>query len=173
MPDQIAGSQPRPLTHTERKRAGVAYWLFVVACLAFSGAGWYLVYVEGGLARKTQPVQARIEHSEVVSTKDPSGRPVQRPLVIYSYSVGDVRYTTDRITSLARPHSSSWANQMVGQYHVGQMVTAHVNPFEPGSAFLIEERDWRAYTYAIVPLLVAIGLAAYWPWAGIRTPSDS
>ncbi len=172
MADAIGGL-PGPLTRTERVRAGVAYWLFVVACLAFSGAGWYLVYVEAGPTRNTQPVQARIEHTELVSIKDPNGHVLRRPLVIYSYSVGGVRYTTDRITSLGRSHSASWAEKIVGQFHVGQTVTAYVSPFDPGSAFLIQDRDWRAYVFAIVPLLVGLGLAAYWPWAGIRTASDA
>lgn len=158
----------RSLTRTERVRAGVAYWLFIVACLAFSGAGWYLVYVEAGPARNTQPVQAKIEHVEVVSTKDPKGHPFRRALILYSYPVGNVTYTTDRITSLGRSHGDSWTDYIVRQYHVGQTVTAHVNPLEPGSAFLIQDRDWRAYAFAIIPLAVALGLAAYWPWAGIR-----
>jgi hypothetical protein len=161
-------SGPRDLTRTERVRAGVAYWIFVVALLAFSGAGWYLVYVEAGPARNTQPVQAKIEHVEVVSAKDASGRPIRRPLILYSYSVGNVRYTTDRITSLGRSHGASWTDDIVGQYHAGQTVTAHVNPFDPGSAFLIQDRDWRAYVFAIIPLVLALGLAAYWPWAGLR-----
>jgi hypothetical protein len=140
----------------------------VVACLAFSGAGWYLIYVEGGPARNAQPVQARIEHVEVVSTKDSRGRALQRPLVIYSYSVGGVRYTTDRIMSVARPQTSSWAEEIARQYKVGQTVTAYVTPLDPGSAFLIQDRDWRAYAFAIIPLILALGLAVYWPWAGIR-----
>ena len=173
MADLDASKVPRALTRTERVRAGVAYWLFVVACLAFSGAGWYLVYVEAGPARNAQPMQARIEHVEVVSTRDPKGHAVRKPLIIYSYSVGGVRYTTDRITSLARSHSSSWADQITRQFHVGQTVTAYVAPLEPGSAFLIQDRDWRAYLFAILPLVAGLGLAAYWPWAGIRAPADS
>ena len=164
---------PRPLTRTERVRAGVAYWLFVVACLAFSGAGWFLVHAEAAIARHAQAVDAVIEHVEVVSAPDSKGRVTRRPLIIYSYSIGGVRYTTDRVTALTRSHSASWADEIVGQYKVGQKVTAYVSPADPGSAFLIADRDWRAYAFAVVPLVLALGLAAYWPWAGVRQRADS
>jgi Protein of unknown function (DUF3592) len=169
--DANAGSPPsevRELTHTERVRAGVAYWLFVVACLAFSGAGWFLVYVEGKPVREARPVPATIEHVEVVPTKDGHGHSSSRLLIIYSYSIGGSRYTTDRLTSLARPHSGAWTAQMAHRFDSGQKVTAHVSPMDPGSAFLVQDYDWRAYAFAIVPLFCALALAVYWPRSGIR-----
>jgi hypothetical protein len=158
----------RPLTRTERVRAGVAYWLLTVALLAFSGAGWFLVYAQGKPARTAQPVPARIESAEVLSVKDAHGHPVKRAMVIYSYSVGNVRYTSSRITSLAGAHSDSWEEHMAHRFHIGQDVTAYVAPLDPGSAFLIQQGDWRAYAFGIVPLVFALALAIYWPWAGIR-----
>lgn len=127
-----------------------------------------LVHAQAQASANVQPVSAHIEHVETVSAKDNHGHAIRRPLVIYSYTVGGVRYTTDRITSLVRPHGSAWADEMVHRFHTGQTLTAYVAPFDPGSAFLIQDRDWRAYAFAIVPLLIALGLATYWPWAGIR-----
>jgi Protein of unknown function (DUF3592) len=158
----------RPLTRIERVRAGVAYWLLVVALLAFSAAGWFLVYAQGKPARIAKAVPARIESVQVLSVKDARGHSTKRPIIIYSYSVGDVRYTSDRIMSLAEPHSASWAERMAQRFHVGQAVTAYITPLDPGSAFLIQERDWRTYAFGVVPLILALALAIYWPWAGIR-----
>jgi hypothetical protein len=110
-------------------------------------------------------VTAKIEHAQVVSTRDARGHEVKRPLIIYSYAVGGVRYTTDRITSLRRNHSDAWAADMVRRYHVGENVTAYSSPTDPGSAFLIAETDWRLYGFIIAPLVLAIALAVYWPWA--------
>jgi hypothetical protein len=163
----------RPLTRTERVRAGVAYWLLVVALLAFSGAGWFLVYAQGKPARSAKPVPARIESSEVLSVKDAKGHFVKRPVVIYSYSVGDVRYTSSRITSLAGRHSDAWAEDIAHRFHPGQTVTAYTEPLDPGSAFLIQTGDWRTYSFAIVPLVLALALAIYCPWAGIRNPTPA
>jgi hypothetical protein len=142
--------------------------MLTLALLAFSAAGWFLVYVQGKPARLAQPVSARIESVQVLSVKDARGYAVKRPVVIYSYSVGTVRYTSDRITPLAGSHSDSWAEHMAQRYRAGQTVTAYIAPFDPGSAFLIQDRDWRTYSFAIVPLVLAFALAAYWPWAGLR-----
>lgn len=170
---KLGAADVRPLTRNERVRATVAYWLIVVVCVAFSAAGWFLVYAQAQPSRGVQPVPAKIEHVEVVSTKDAHGHPTKRPLVIYSYTVGGVRYTTDRISSLVRPHGASWADEMVHRYHPGESVTAYVAPFDPGSAFLIRDRDWRTYAFGIVPLVLAVGLAAYWPWTGLRATKQT
>lgn len=126
------------------------------------------MYVQGKPARLAHPVSARVESVQVLSVKDARGRAEKRPVVIYSYSVGDVRYTSDRLTSLAGSHSDSWAEHMAQRFHAGQTVTAYIAPLDPGSAFLIQERDWRTYSFAIIPLVVAFALAVYWPWAGLR-----
>ena len=45
----------------------------------------------------------------------------------------------------------------------GDTVTAYYDPASPGSAFLITERNWLVYVAFIVPVVLAILLAALWP----------
>ena len=163
----------RQWTRAERVRATIAYWLLVVGCFVIAAGGWYLVTLQSEPARTARPVSAKIEHVEVVSIKNPHGDSVSRPLIIYSYSAAGVRYTTDRLTSLGRQHSSSWAKAMAGRYHVGDTVTAYVAPLNPGSAFLVRDYDWRSYGFLVIPLVIGAGLALYWPWAGIRALAES
>ena len=47
--------------------------------------------------------------------------------------------------------------------HAGDTVTAYYDPASPGSAFLITERNWLVYLAFIVPVVLAILLAALWP----------
>jgi len=113
-------------------------------------------------------VLATIERAEDISTNDGHGHVTKRLLVIYSYSVDGVRYTTDRVTSRGNAHGSLWAEHVARQFHSGQSVTAYVGTTDPGSAFLVRDHDWRVYALVAFPLVVAIGLAIYWPWAGIQ-----
>jgi hypothetical protein len=162
----------RQWTRAERVRAGVAYWLFVAACLVIAAGGLYLVRLENTPVRNAQPVPATVEHVETISRDDGHGHAAKVPLVIYSYTVNGVRYTTDRLTSLGRQHAGSWTTDMMKQFHPGQTVTAYVAKLDPGSAYLIRDYDWRAYAFLIIPIVAALALALYWPWAGIRQPAS-
>jgi hypothetical protein len=155
----------RPWTRSERIRAGIAYWIVVAACFIVAGSGWYLVHLQGALSRTTRPISATIEHAEVISKKDSHGHVTKQPLVLFSYTVGGVRYTTDRIMSLNRSHSEGWAAEIAHRYHDGQTVTAYYNPLDPGSAFLERDVEWRAYVFLVVPLALALALIVYWPRA--------
>ena len=155
-------------SRAERLRARIAYWVLVVACLVIAGGGWYLVRLEEQPARVADPVQATVEHVDVITRDDGHGHMTKRPLVIYSYSIHGVRYTTDRLTSLGRTHDSAWVGQVVQHYRPGQAVTAYVSPSDPGSAFLLRDYDWRAYVFLGAPLVLGIGLIGYWPWTGLR-----
>lgn len=137
-----------------------------------AAGGFYLVRLEDTPVRNADPVPARIEHVEVISRDDGHGHTAKLPLVIYSYSINGVRYTTDRLTSLGRQRGANWIAEVTQRFRPGETVTAHVAKLDPGSAFLIRDYDWRAYAYLVVPLVIALGLAVYWPWAGIRQPSS-
>jgi len=171
-PPSPSQGPPRQWTRAERMRASIAYWLLVVACLIVAGGGAYLVHLEATPDRGTQIVPATIEHVEVIARNDGHGHTVKLPLVLYSYSINGVRYTTDRLTSRGRCHDENWATDVAHRYHAGETVPAYVSTFDPGNGFLIRDTDWRAYAFLIVPLLIAIMLAVYWPWAGIRAPAN-
>jgi hypothetical protein len=165
LPDGAAVDTVRQWTRSERIRAGIAYWVVVAVCLLVAGSGLYLVRLQGALTRTTQPISATIEHVEIISKKDAQGHATRQPLVLYSYTVGGVRYTTDRLTSLSRSHSDAWTTETAHRYHDGQTVTAFYNPLDPSSAFLEREFEWRAYGFLVVPLALALGLILYWPRA--------
>ena len=162
----------QPWTPTEIARARAAYWVLAVACLVMAGAGGYLVLLEEKPVREARPVAAVIEHMDVVKLTDARAQASNRPIVIYSYSIGDVRYTTDRLTSSGRLHDSAWVATATRQFRPGQAVTAYVGSTDPGSAFLVRDYDWRAYAVFLGPLTVAVSLAVYWPWSGLRAKSE-
>jgi len=156
------------LTAEQRTRARIAYWVTFAALLLFAGGGGYLVALESRPARAARPIEGRIEHVDFIKHDDGHGNVSVRPIVIYSYSVGEVRYTTDRIGSLGHPLQARDSVEIRRRYQAGQPVTAYVVPLDPGSAFLVQDHDWKAYSFLFVPLAGALGLAAYWPASGLK-----
>jgi hypothetical protein len=161
-------STKREWTRADRIRAGFAYWLFVCACFVLAFGGWLLLRMEGARMGDVRPVTATIERVETVTNDDGHGHATTRRLVIYSYSIDSVRYTTDRVGSRGAAQQSAWAAHVARQLRPGQTVTAYVASSNPGSAFLVRDYDWRVYALLGLPLALGVGLAIYWPWAGIR-----
>jgi Protein of unknown function (DUF3592) len=165
-------SEARPITRAEHIRLAVMYWGFLIACLVFAAVGLDLVRAQEMPIRNAHPVTATIDHVDVVTHKDTRGRPTQQPIVLYSYQVNGVHYSTDRVTLRDASRSGSWATDMAARFHAGETVTAYYDPADPGAAFLIAERSWAIFASFIVPLAVALVLACLWPRA-IRPPSTS
>jgi hypothetical protein len=108
-------------------------------------------------------VTATIIHVDVIAHQDTRGRTLEQPIVMYSYQVDGVHYSTDRVTVLEASRSGHWATDVASRFHAGDTVTAYYDPTAPGSAFLIEERSWTIYASFIAPLVIAIVLACLWP----------
>jgi hypothetical protein len=158
-----SGSPTRPLTRGERIWLTIVYWGLVAACVLFALVGWRLVHSQEALLKGVLPVAAKIIRSEVVAHKDAQGHTLEQPIVMYSYQVDSVHYSTDRVTLREASRSGHWAKDVAARFHVGDTVTAYYDPASPGSAFLITERNWLVYVAFIVPVALAILLAALWP----------
>jgi hypothetical protein len=154
--------ETRPLTRAERIRLGILYWGFVGACLVFAAVGWRLVRVQEIPIRNSVPVTAMVDRVDVVTHKDGRGATVQQPVVLYSYQVNGVHFSTDRVTPHDASRSGAWAAGVASRFHAGQTVTAYYDPADPGSAFLIAERSWAVYASFVVPLAIAVVLISLW-----------
>ncbi len=108
-------------------------------------------------------IPATILRTDIVTHKDVHGRTVQQPIVMYSYQVDGVHYSTDRVTLREAARTGNWATGVVARFHAGDTVTAYYDPAAPGSAFLITERSWAVYAAFVVPLVLAILLSLLWP----------
>jgi Protein of unknown function (DUF3592) len=153
------------MTRGERVRLAVMYWGFVVACLVFAAVGLHMVRAQEIPIRDARPVSAAVKRVDIVTHKDVRGRPTQQPIVLYSYQVNGVHYSTDRVALREASRSGSWASDVAARFRVGQTVTAYYDPADPGAAFLIPERSWAVFASFIVPLAVALVLAGLWPRA--------
>jgi hypothetical protein len=151
------------VTRGDRIRLTVLYWGFVIACLVFAAVGWRLVRAQEMPIRNAHPVTAKIIRVDVIAHQNSRGRTLQQPIVMYSYQVDGVHYSTDRVTVLEASRSGHWAADVASRFHSGDSVTAYYDTAAPGSAFLIEERSWTIYASFIVPLVIAIALACLWP----------
>jgi hypothetical protein len=131
--------------------------------VVFAARGWHLLQEQEGPLRDAHPVRAAIIRTDVVTHKDAKGRTVQQPIVMYSYEVDSVHYSTDRVTLREASRPGSWAADVAARFHAGDTVTAYYDPASPGSAYLITERSWVIYAALIVPALLAIFLSLFWP----------
>jgi hypothetical protein len=158
-----SGGPTRLLTRGERIWLTIVYWGLVAACVLFALVGWRLVHSQEAPLKGVLPVTAKILRSDVVAHKDAQGHTLEQPIVMYSYQVDSVHYSTDRVTLREASRPGHWAKDVAARFHAGDTVTAYYDPASPGSAFLITERNWLVYPAFIVPVVLAILLAALWP----------
>jgi hypothetical protein len=163
VPNTASGGPGRVLTRGERIWLTVLYWGLVAACVVFAIVGWRLVQAQEAPLRGAHPVSATILRTDVVTHKDAQGHTVQQPIVMYSYQVDSVHYSTDRVTLREASRAGDWAKGVAARFHAGDTVTAYYDPASPGSAFLITERSWIVYAAFGVPLVLAILLSLLWP----------
>jgi hypothetical protein len=159
-----ASSDPaRLLTRGERVWLTIIYWGLIAAFVIFAAVGWRLVQAQDAPLRGAHPVSATIIRTDVVTHTDARGRTVHQPIVMYSYQVDGVHYSTDRVTLREASRTGDWATGIAARFHAGDTVTAYYEPATPGSAFLITERSWEVYAAFVVPLVLAILLSLLWP----------
>jgi hypothetical protein len=158
-----SGGPGRQLTRGEQIWLAALYWGLVAACVIFAIVGWRLLQAQEAPLRGAHPVNAAILRTDVVTHKDAQGRTVEQPIVMYSYQVDGVHYSTDRVTLREAARTGDWATRIVARFHAGDTVTAYYDPAAPGSAFLITERSWEVYAAFVAPLVLAILLSLLWP----------
>ena len=154
---------PKLLTPRERARMRVFYWVLVAICVLSGGVGWYLIQWQSRPLENSVPVQATVRKVDVLAQTDSKGRATKRPLLLYSYNVGGVVYTTDRIAPPSDQRDGSAALVLASTLHDGQVITAYYDSMQPSSAYLIREHSRLLYVYCIGPLILAIVLIANWP----------
>jgi hypothetical protein len=83
--------------------------------------------------------------SQVVETRDSHNKTIYRAGVIYSYNVGDARYSCSRISYGQISGSQKEAEARVAKYPKGATVDVYYNPTNPGQAVLqagIDRMTW-------------------------------
>jgi hypothetical protein len=153
------------MTRGERTRVVILYWGFVIVCLVFAAAGLRMVRAQEIPIRDGRPVTVAIDRVDVLTHTDARGRTMHQPIVLYSYQVNGIHYSTDRVMLREASRTGPWATDVASRFRVGQAATAYYDPADPGAAFLIPERSWAIYASFVVPLGVALVLACLWPRA--------
>ena len=152
-----------PWTPLERSRARAFYWGLTVICLIFAGAGWYLLQWQSRPLQDFMPVTATVERLDVMPQNDGHGHTTQRPVIFYSYSVRGVVYTTDRVTPSTDAKDPATVANLARSLHRGDTITAHYDPAQVESAYLVRSHNRLLYALFGVPLLLAVILIANWP----------
>ena len=115
-----SGGPTRPLTRGERIWLTIVYWGLVAACVLFALVGWRLVHSQEAPLKGVLPVTAKIIRSDVVAHKDAQGHTLEQPIVMYSYQVDSVHYSTDRVTLREASRSGHWAKDVAARFHAGR-----------------------------------------------------
>lgn len=172
------------------RQARTFLYLFAVA-IAVGGAAiartgftkWRLVAWE---VPSWTPTPATIVESSVVESRSTSSMsqrkigsrrdtyrgPVYRPHVVYSYTVRDRTYTSERFDPLELSSSDREAqSERAAMYRPGQSATAFVNPSDPSQAVLQQGSAWwPALTGATGIVLVLSGFCLTLVAGRIRSP---
>ena len=111
--------------------------------VVFLGVGVQSWRVERERLATYVPVDATVVGTSIATSPGTGDddRPTYRPVVRYSYAVGDRRYEADRVTPLKESRSGDWAQRVVARYAAGMRVTAYVDPRDPSQAFLDRRRS--------------------------------
>ena len=143
---------------------------FVTACVGFALVWALFTYAfqkAGARARKWPTVSARIETSGVReyhasdSHEHSRVQTYYRPDVTYSYDVGGVRYTGDKVpvAGTASAGTDALARRTAAKYPTGKIIEVHYNPDNPSESVL-EPRVRGLWLLWIVPAAM-LALAYY------------
>ena len=141
---------------------------FVTACVGFALVWALFTYAfqkAGARARKWPTAPGRIETSGVReyhasgSHENAEVRTYYRPDVTYSYEVGGIRYTGDKVpvAGIASGSADGIARDGAARYPAGKTVEVHYNPDNPAESVL-EPRVralWLLYAVPVAMLALA------------------
>jgi Protein of unknown function (DUF3592) len=154
---------------------GVPGSFFALLAAIFLFIGFNEIYKQQQLITNAIAVQATIESSHVETSISSSGsgnasRTEYIPIVQYTYTIDNTNHTTHSVWPAPRAFSTqSEAAAIASQFKPSQIVTAHVDPANPASAYLLLR--WSAAPYlavAIAPPVVAFVIALGVLLAGYR-----
>ncbi len=137
--------------------AGVFLAIFVAVGLGLLGSEVYRVAT-------WQPVSARVLSTDIKAVRGDKGTSYS-PVVRYLYSVNGTQYESRQVLPITVSASYGWATRLRDRFHPGQVVTAYVNPSQPGSAFLVREVSLIPLWFVAIPL-VMVGVLSY--FAGVQ-----
>jgi hypothetical protein len=159
----VSEVQTHQLTPLERARLRGLFWVLVAICILSGGVGWYLIQWQSRPLENSVQVPATVRRVDVLTQTDSKGHATKHPLLLYSYSVGGVVYTTDRIVPSSDQRDGPAALALASSLRDSQVITAYYDSTQPSSAYLIREHTRLLYVYCVLPLLLAVVLIANWP----------
>ena len=107
-----------------------------VFLLFLSMLGAWLTYSAIGTIKALQTLGWPHTAGVVISTevkRIPSSKGPSKfsPVILYSFKIDSVDYTSDRYSSTGARGSSQWANEVVSQYWVNSPIKVFYNPHDP------------------------------------------
>ncbi len=141
---------------TSKRPPKIVGLIFTVGSLLFILIGIGISWHQGSLLWRCQPVSATITSTRIDNHRSTGkhSRTLYRPIVEFTYRVGDVQHQGTQPKPLRSETSSHAAAQaIIDCFHAGQEVTAWVDPRDPSSSFLIREADISPYLFILFPML--------------------
>jgi hypothetical protein len=109
--------------------------LFVIVGLAAVGVGVSMT-IKSLRAEHWPVTEGVIQSAEMKSHSDNKGGTTYSAAVAYTYQVGGVGYTGDKISIGQMSSSSEYAQGILNRYPVGKKVSMHYSPDDPSEAVL-------------------------------------
>ncbi|MEA5388589.1 DUF3592 domain-containing protein [Haloarculaceae archaeon H-GB11] len=136
--------------------------LLLLLGVGLAGFGAYDYTQQSGTIDDAVTVNATISETDV-ETVTSKGSQSYAPTVGFDYRYQGTTYTSDRVFPTAsRPKydTRSKAAAVVRAYEPGETVTAHVDPAEPGNAFLEARRSDHPLKFAGIGAFIVVATLA-------------
>ncbi|MFZ5940222.1 MAG: DUF3592 domain-containing protein [Bacteroidota bacterium] len=120
----------------EKKQSLIGFIIFLILLL-----GWFtfsLVTSLKAYETKTWPTaEGTIVRSEIKILNSTKGTDKYKPLISYSFRVGDALYSSSRYRASLGYGTREWAEEVLAGYPVDKKVTVYYSPENPTSAVLV------------------------------------
>lgn len=110
-------------------------WLFIVIGVAVLGVGVFTA-IKSLRTESWLVTEGMVQSSELKSDSSGEGRATYSAAVTYTYQVGGVSYTGEKVSIGQMSASSSYAQEILRRYPVGKKILVHYAPADPAEAVL-------------------------------------
>jgi hypothetical protein len=110
-------------------------WLFIVIGLAAAGIGLWMI-LQSWRSEHWPVVAGVVQSAEMKSQDSDNGGTTYSAAVTYTYQVGGVSYTGEKVSIGSMSASSAYAQGILQRYPAGQKVSVHYAPGDPSEAVL-------------------------------------
>lgn len=133
---------------------GARYFTMPILAL-FLAVGLFMTWQQWRRYELWRPTRAVVTRTDITVVHGNKGDSY-RPVVAYRYADGRGVHDAAGATILSISSTWRWASGIVGRYHVGDSVTAYIDPDQPTRGFVERRMSWLPLVFVLFPLAMGV-----------------